>query len=133
MKPRLCRMFVCVLFVCGFLTCLVIPAGLIHAQEDTVQSRALVPDQKPGTVYLLNEASREVRFALSYDARKWEDYALNPRRSCTIPVEEFGHTEVIVRYVEKMGSEKSLKLEMNERYKFVYNASLKEWGVERLR
>ncbi len=136
MKVHLHRVFVLVFFVCGLLAGLAIPGGTTFAQiaeEDTVQHRVPVSDQRPGTVYLLNDSYREVRFALSYDARKWEDYALNPHHACSIPAAEFGHDEVVIRYIEKIGSEKTLKLEVNERYRFVYNASLKEWSIERLR
>jgi hypothetical protein len=112
---------------------LILAAGSLRAQDAPAPMRTPIPAQKPGTVYLLNDAQREVHFSLSYNARNWSDYELRSQHACIIPVEEFGHREVVVRFNEKPGLERSFRLEANERYRFVYKTELKQWDLTRCR
>lgn len=105
----------------------------LSAQETPLATRNPIPRQEPGTVYLVNEGETLIPFSLSYNARNWSDYELRPHHACFIPVEEFGYREVVVRFVEKPGSEVTKKLEANERYQFVYMNELKRWEIRRLR
>lgn len=103
------------------------------AQDAPLATRNPIPRQSPGTVYLVNDGEAIITFSLSYNARNWSDYELRPHHACIVPVEELGHREVVIRFVEKPGSEVTNRLEANERYQFVYKTDLKRWEIRRLR
>lgn len=110
---------------------LLLASATLRAQESLVRNP--IPNQAPGTVYLVNEGEEQIQFSLSYTARNWNDYELRTHHACIIPVEEFGYSEVVIRFVEKPGIERTLKLEANERYQFVYRKELRRWELKRLR